>query len=121
MQVSDKPIIEALASWDATVGKTIASVCTENAYYNDTYLVIRFTDGTAALLREHNGESCYDCVSSEPNELGRNWNKHARVYFGLDSLEEYEADERRRKAQYEAANEACERAQYKALKAKYDK
>lgn len=118
MDITDRPIKKVLATWEDAIGKVLTGVDIEMPGAFDEYFVLRFGD-EAILLRYH-GEY-RDLLINEPDELDGDYSsdRKARVYFGIESLAEYEAENARRDANRRNVQELADRATYERLKQRF--
>ena len=107
------PLTPLLTDWDEAEGKTIASVIEEKKF-----LVFRFTDGSGLLLSELDPDDPRDIVYGSPSNISKDYSRDRimRVYFGLDSVEQYKADEARRDEEIRRHDEARLRQEYERLR-----
>jgi len=118
MDTTDKPIKRILTRWNDAIGKTLTSVDVEGCSNFDNFLVLRF--GDEAILLSYGGVD-NDRLSDEPDDISSKYSddRRARVYFGIDSLAEYEAEEALAYAQRRIDAEKRERADYERLKKRF--
>lgn len=117
------PIKPLLKSWADASGRTIKSVTAEtiDGCFGGQFLVFRFTDGSGLVIQHFEGDSGGG-YCGYPATLDDNYSddRRQRVYFGIDSLEEYTKAEEESDAKSKAEAAAQERATFERLKHKYE-
>lgn len=110
------PVSEFMQDLEGCEGKTIKSVHEECVSWND-YLVVRFTDGSAMVMRQQEDS---DNWTASGETFKSSYSENVRVYFGMEDAAAYAAKLSKQDADRASQTEAQERAQFEALKRKFE-